>query len=102
MGLSNKAQRTLRPGAGEGAGFVTEQFRLNQFRRNGRAVNRDQWLILSVGCPVKGLDQHFLADPCLAGDKNRDTPLKYFETLCNTTLYCRITELQVVDTQQLI
>src|SRR3989338_10825281 len=58
-------------GVGEGAFLVAEEFVLHQRGRDGGAIDRDQWIVLSRTVPVNGAGHHLFAGPGLALDEHR-------------------------------
>ncbi len=55
--------------AGEGAGFVAEQFRLQQFRGNRRGIERDEWCLRARAVHVQRTRHQLLAGAGFAGDE---------------------------------
>ena len=62
--------------AGEGAGFVAEQFALQQLRRNRSGVQRDERLARTRRLVVQRMRDQFLAGAGLAGDQHRQRRLR--------------------------
>ena len=59
-------------GAGEGAGFVAEQFAVDQIGGQGGTVYRQHRLLGTRACGMHRLRHHFLADTAFALDQHGD------------------------------
>ena len=57
--------------AGEGAAHMAEEFALEQFARNGGAIDADERAVGAAGGFVDGAGDQFLAGAALAGDQHR-------------------------------
>ncbi len=57
--------------AGEGAAHMAEEFALEQFARDRRAIDADQRPVAAAGGFVDGARDQFLAGAGLAGDHHR-------------------------------
>ena len=75
LGLLEFARRAG-DGAGEGALFVAEQFRLDQLRRNRRHIDRDERAVFPVPETVDGLGHQFLAGAGFAQDQHGEVILE--------------------------
>ena len=66
-----EAAAAQRVGAGESALLVAEQFGLQQVRREGGGVERDEGLAGARAVPMQGARHQFLAGAGFAGDQHR-------------------------------
>ncbi len=98
VGLADQSDMAFLVGTGKGAFLVAEQLRFHQFRRNGRAVHRDQRLCGPRAGPVQGLDENFLADPCLAVDQQGNAFLLQALGLSNGFFHPVVAPMQGLET----
>ena len=64
-----KPSHALGRGPGKGATLMSEQFRFEQFSRDGGGIDRDQGLIGSRAMAVQGARYQLLAGPGPSGDQ---------------------------------
>ncbi len=97
VGLADQADAALLVGAGEGAFFVTEQFRFHQLGRDRRAVDRNEWLLATGTGLVQGLDEHFLADAGLTVDQQRNVLFQQAFGLAHGLFHAAVTKVQSIE-----
>ncbi|MNG08518.1 hypothetical protein D3C84_918810 [compost metagenome] len=97
MRLADQADAAFLVGAGEGAFFITEQFRLHQLGGDRCAVDGNKRLLATRTGLVQGFDEDFLADAGLAMDQQRNVFFQQALGLAHGFLHTAVTEVQGVE-----
>ena len=89
VGKLENALSSLFGGTGKGPGFVAEQFRFEQGKRDARAVEGDKVHVLALAQVVDGLGRHGFASACFSLQKHRRVGMGRHHERGSQLLGCR-------------